>query len=249
MTETKKNGAGSTALTHISQQQIAALDEFAAGADVIKAERPMAIGIPLLKLNRGSGLWNHGQAEVQVEKDSRWIANPLVCGHGWINWPRVGTPNAGKKNGEQMVGIGKPMPDMMTLPHFTDGDWTKQIAIGFACLTGVDKGLGVMFKSNAGGGVERGEELILKIRQQWTNERGKPDPQICPVVTLSSDWYMNKSTGTKVYKPVFTIVGWQGLGAASEPAAAANPAPAQEAEPQPQPGVNTRRSRSARTAA
>jgi hypothetical protein len=82
------------------------------------------------------------------------------------------------------------------------------------------------------GGTEAMTNLIDAFQRNFVADRAHP----CPVVTLDTTSYPNKTYGGQTYKPVFTIVGWadmNGVLAGDPPEALESPPDAEEPAPAP----------------
>jgi hypothetical protein len=159
-------------------------------------------GVDILKMDR-EGNWNYGLSNEEVQPGSRWVFNPTMFAHGWVCWVQPTPGVKGRKAGEVMRSMLDPMPPE---PPLAEGKypWVKQYGCTLKCLDGVDAGHEVVFKGSSGGGQEGMTNLIDAFQRNFVADRAHP----CPVVTLDTTSYPNKTYGGQTYKPVFTVVGW-----------------------------------------
>ena len=99
--------------------------------------------------SREGGIWTYGQRRTIPEPGSLWAVNPASFQWGWVCW---GDNN--KMLGEKLVSISKPMPDVTELPDH-GFPWQQEMAFTMKCISGVDAGTEVIFKTKTEGG--RGE--------------------------------------------------------------------------------------------
>lgn len=222
------------ALAALSQTQLAAIGNLKQGLANVNANLHPPGGEPILRLGR-DGLWVYGAENVEDEEGALWAFNPFSFRHGWICWKVI--PNGSKDTpelyGEELVPMNATPPDRSKLQAYdkngqavdhTKHSWEEVVAVDVKCIKGSDKGTQVVYKPSSTGGLRAIKELLAKI-----SEQADTDPlHVCPVVTLESDWYNNKTYGGKTYFPVLPIKEWIGI----EGPVAAAPAPAVEQQAQ-----------------
>jgi hypothetical protein len=182
-------------------------------------------GLPMLLFKReGDGTWLYGQKKTIVEDGSRWSVNPLSFRYGYICFG-----DGNKVLGEHLVSVSKPKPDLTKLPD-TGFPWVEEWCVNLKCLSGVDAGVEVTFKSTNDGGIKAVASLIEVVRDRLNG--GQHDNKVAPIVVLRKDSYPHQQHG-RVWTPYFDIVDWMLL---SGPAPTPTPAaPASSPEPTPQP--------------
>ena len=186
-------------------------------------------GLPMLRFKpEGDGTWVYGQKQTTVEDDSRWSVNPLSFRYGYICF---GSGN--KLLGERLVSVSKPMPNLTELPD-TGFPWVAQWCVNLKCLSGVDAGVEVTFKSTTDGGIKSVASLIEAVRDRLNG--GQHDNKVAPIAVLRKDSYPHPQYG-RVWTPWVDIVDWMPL---SGPAP--TPIPAAPTQP-PQPIQQPRRRR------
>jgi len=186
-------------------------------------------GKSLLRLLR-DGIIVHGQANVEVEPNSRWAINVMSLAHGYSCWIETGPGQKNKLAGEIMVSIGDPKPAM---PTPIDGQpWAEQRSFELKCIEGADNGVEVLYKTTSVGGMRAVDGVLAAIHAQLVNDPAHP----CPVIVMTSESYPHPKYG-KIYNPIFTIVGWSDMNGnlAGEGPAIAGPATAAEPAPAPEP--------------
>jgi hypothetical protein len=168
---------------------------------------------PLMQFkSREGGVWAFGQRRTVPEPNSLWAVNPVSFMWGWVCWN-----DSSKILGEKLVSIGEPMPDVTQLPD-RGFKWQEEMTVGLKCVSGIDAGTEVVFKTNTEGG--KGELLRL-IEVVGDRLSGQHDGKVSPVARLENSSYPNSQYG-KTFVPVITIEDWMPL---DGPAPAPEPAP------------------------
>ena len=114
--------------------------------------------------------------------------------------------------------ISQPLPDVTELPD-KGFPWQQEMAVNLKCISGLDAGTEVAFKTNTEGGKGEVIRLIEAVRDRLG---GQHDGKVSPIVRLEKDSYQHGQFG-KVWTPVLTIVEWM---SPDGPAPAPAPAPA-----------------------
>lgn len=217
-------------------------DDLARSLNNVSAVAPRVGGeFQFLKMEKGTGDWVYGQEETLVEDGSLWAVNPSSLEYGYIAWP----PEESKSHepeGEVMVPISRPLPDMGTLRTKNPGGettgrgWQYQQSVVLACVNGEDEGVQCQYKQSSVGSQKLFKTLVDAIMAQAS----KGDA-IVPIVRLKSTSYKHDKYG-KIVNPVWEIVEWRPMddtspvgetaeAKAEAPKAAAKPvAPAADAE-------------------
>jgi hypothetical protein len=180
-------------------------------------------GNPLMKLDKGTGLWVLGQKNDEVQEGARWLVNPITFMHGWVCWIQGVNGAKNRKAGEvmgPMTRAAPPQPDPID-----DKPFTPQGSFELKCMEGVDEGLQAIYRSPSQGGVEGISTLVQAFQRHFVQDRAYP----CPIVMLKNTSY----TGNygRVYKPVFEIVGWADMDGNIAGATVTPPAPAEATKP------------------
>ena len=165
------------------------------------ANRPTSA--QFMKFAKGEWLW--GSEDTLTESDAEWVINPESFVHGWVAWGNKELGNPGKLVGEVLVSITDPITLERDLPQ-VEGEWGKQVGFQMMCLTGVDEGVQVLFKSSSRGGLALYSSAVLMVEKKIT----AGDPELAPVVLLSSSSYSSKTYG-KIHTPQVNYVKWLGL--------------------------------------
>jgi hypothetical protein len=163
-------------------------------------------GKPLLRLLR-DGLIVHGQANVEVEPDSRWAVNVMSLAHGWSCWVDGGPGAKNKLAGEVMVSIGDPKPPQPEPIQSTP--WAEQRSFELKCIDGADNGQEVLYKTTSVGGMRAVDGILAAVQSQLVNNSAYP----CPVIVMTAESYPHTKYG-KIYNPIFTIVDWSDMNGA-----------------------------------
>lgn len=170
-----------------------------------KQTRPTSSdGSIFLKMAK-DGEWSYGAEEEVPEDDSKWAINPNSIQQGYICWPTAEDARGGGPVAEQMYDAGADIPFITEMPHHEDCKWTDQLSINMKCISGEDKDLEVVYKTNSKSGVAELNNIIDAIVEQM-EDGGAP----IPVVHLRNDHYRHKKYG-KIYTPVLDIVNWMGV--------------------------------------
>lgn len=178
-------------------------------------------GKPLLQFKaRDNGTWSYGQRHTVVEAGSRWAVDPTSFQRGYVCF----AANSNKPLGERLVSISSPAPDPATLPD-KGGEWSEQWAVGMKCISGVDTGIEVTFKSTTNGGAQAVAGLIETVRDRLNH--GQPGGKVSPIVLLEKDSYPHSQYG-KIWKPLLPVVDWMPLSGPAPAPTPASPPPAEQ---------------------
>jgi hypothetical protein len=213
----KQNGAGGLPANF--------LEKMATG--IAESRRSTVLGIggkPLLGMSK-AGAWVFGQNKEPVQEGSTWAVNPLSLGHGYCCWKDEGGANT--LAGEIMVSMAEPKPAKPD--PITGTPYVEQRTFDLRCLTGVDAGTEVKYKTNSYGGLNAVDGILAAMQEHWRIDPAHP----CPVLTLASKDYQHKKYG-QIFNPVLTIVGWvtmDGSGGEPAPEPKPKPEPAKPAKP------------------
>ena len=184
-------------------------------------------GLPMMQFKSRENAWSFGQRRTTPEDGSRWALNPLTFQRGYICFS-----NDNKVLGERLVPVSQEMPDPTTLPD-KGADWQEEWAVNLKCLTGVDGGTEVVFKSTTVGGIQAINGVIDMVRDRLNG--GQHGGKVAPVLHIEKGSYPHGEHG-RIPIPVFVLVEWISL---DGPA----PAPEPEPEPAPTPAAQPRRRR------
>jgi hypothetical protein len=183
---------------------------------------------PLMQFkSREKGIWAFGQRKTIPDPGSLWAVNPhpvFSMKWGWICWG-----DSSKPLGEKLVPITEPLPDFATLRNL-GFPWQEARAASMKCVSGVDAGTEVVFKTNTVGGKQEIDRLIDEVRNRINN--GQHDGKVVPVVRLENSSYSHPQFG-KTYVPVMTIADWMpldGPAPAPEPASPPSSSPSSTTE-------------------
>jgi hypothetical protein len=176
-------------------------------------------GLPFLGLDK-FGVWKYGQDATEVERGSVWALDLRTAKWGWIAW------EDGRPSGEIMVSIAADRPHQNSLD--AGKPWQDQVSMEVVCCSGEDIGLRALYKTSSMGGVQ-GFMAFKEIARRHIP--ASPQTPIA-VVQLLTTSYDHKKYG-KIFKPIFQIVKWVGLGVftieqSAAPVIEAKPAPAVE---------------------
>ena len=156
-------------------------------------------GMPFLRMGK-DGEWVYGADNTEVEENSLWAVNPFSMSLGFIAW---GTgPQEGTVLGEQMARVGEPPIQRGALAD-VGSEWTPCVSFELVCLTGEDKGVNVLYKTNSVGGRRAFADMMQLVAAAMDDTEGK----CVPVVNLDCDSYPHKKYG-KIYTPIFDIKKW-----------------------------------------
>jgi hypothetical protein len=219
----------STALTPISEQDIAALERMA-----LEANRPwFPIGTTGLKFNGLEGFW-HTKDENDL-LGAEMIVDWSGCWHGWTKVVRE------KAADYQIVRFAQPAP---TDPNESDPDVVKDKNAkplwGFAVYMPMKSLDGTRYTYLASGSTA--PKVIRRLTgycaYEWRTNPASRDR--LPVIELGSERYKS-GHGNWCYAPILKVVGWQLINGSSEP----KPAPrlAKPAEEVPAAKPTTKRAR------
>jgi hypothetical protein len=191
-------------------------------------------GKPFLRLL--SGTWVFGQGNEEIQEGSQWVINTASLGHGYCCWVKDDPKNPKSKSqlrGEIMISMSEPKPQRP--PPIDDTPYVEQRAFDAKCFDGTDAGTEVLYKTNSLGGMRAIDDLLVEIQTQLSEPGGRAWP--CPVITLNSDFYPNKTYGGRTYYPIFDIVAWADMDGHLQPVGKPVVAPAEkEASPPARPG-------------
>jgi hypothetical protein len=175
--------------------------------------------LPLMQYKSRENTHSFGQRETIPEDDSRWAVDPTTFQWGYVSFS--GTANK-PPLGEVLVSVGQPKPDVTELRD-TGFPWQEQWAVQLKCISGVDAGTEVIFKSNTVGGIQAIAGLIDKVRDRLN--AGEHGGKIVAILKLVKDSYQHEEFG-RVWYPVLEIIDWMSLdGPAPEPAPAPTKSP------------------------
>ena len=104
--------------------------------------------------------------------------------------------------GEQMARVGEPPIQRGALAD-VGSEWTPCVSFELVCLTGEDKGVNVLYKTNSVGGRRAFADMMQLVAAAMDDTEGK----CVPVVNLDCDSYPHKKYG-KIYTPIFDIKKW-----------------------------------------
>ena len=184
-------------------------DDLAKSLNNIATAAPRVGGeFQFLKMEKGTGDWVYGQEETLVEDGSLWAVNPSSLEYGYIAWPPEESKSR-EPEGEVMVPISRPLPDMGTLRTKNPGGettgrgWQYQQSVVLACVNGEDEGVQCQYKQSSVGSQKLFKTLVDAIMAQAS----KGDA-IVPIVRLKSTSYKHDKYG-KIVNPVWEIVEWR----------------------------------------
>jgi hypothetical protein len=174
------------------------------------------------KARKGGGVWLYGRAQTIVEDGSHWAINPATLEHGYV------ALNGKVWLGEEMVPVDQPKPDVTELPQ-VGVPYQEQRSVNMRCLTGIDAGAEVTFKTTSVGGFQAIDDLIAALRDRLSS--GLHDNKLSPIVTLGKSDYTHPEYGPQC-NPVLKIGDWMPLeGPPPTPAPAPQPTPPSPASP------------------
>jgi hypothetical protein len=164
--------------------------------------------LPLLLYKSRENKWTVGRQKTVIEPNSLWAINPSTFQWGWVCFDSNNKPL-----GETLVSVSKPLPDVTKLQD-TGFPWQPQMAVNLKCISGVDAGAEVVFKTNTEGGKGEVLRVIEAVGDRLTGQHGG---KVAPIVQLESSSYGHQQYG-KTWVPVLTLVDWMSLdGPASPP--------------------------------
>ena len=155
-------------------------------------------GLPILKLDRGGKGWSYGQDNTAVETGTLALVQTGTFQHGVVVW------SDRTKVFEEMVEGWQDAPPIPMTSHPTGQPYKRQSQVK---LTLLDDGTEVLYVISSDGGNERLAELG-RIAGARIGQYAQTSAYLYPVVALDMDYYDNKQHGSRIYKPVFDIVGW-----------------------------------------
>ena len=151
------------------------------------------------------GSWVWGSEETEVEEESLWVIHPQAFQHGWIAWGDKAHNNQGQKLGEILVSAVEPLPLESSL-NAVEGTWAKQVSMQLMCVEGLDKDVRVNYNANSAGGRSVYKDILNAVVEKITSG----NPEVVPVVSLSSGSYTHKEYG-KIFTPAMEIVEYKTL--------------------------------------
>ena len=196
MNDIVKRALGSTALTtDLADRLLAGIEESQATTLVVGG------GKDLIKLDKGTGLWNIGQADEPMQVGSKWVINILSICHGYICWSNYPGSRKNERLGEVMVPMSEPKPPK---PAPIEGfNFAEQRSFEAVCLNGEDEGKEVMFKNGSVGTMKAFKKLEDAMKAQL-----RKNPKYAyPVLQFESEKYKHGDYGW-IQNPIFVIVGW-----------------------------------------
>ena len=156
-------------------------------------------GSQYLKMDK-TGAWVFGADELDVEEGVLFAVNPNSFSTGFIAW------DDGSPLDEAMALITEPAVIYSALAVHTGVKWDAQIGFQLKCLSGLDEGTELLYKSTSKGGKSAFKELVNAVLT-----RAKAgETEIVPVVELLSSSYKHKKYG-KIFTPVISVVRWMGM--------------------------------------
>jgi hypothetical protein len=169
-------------------------------------------GMPMLQFqSREGGIWTYGQKRTVTEENARWAVNPTTFQWGYISFSDANQPV-----GQRIVSVSQPKPNAGELPD-TGFPWSEHLSVNLKCVSGVDAGTEVTFKTNTSGGISAITGMIEAVRDRLNG--GVHNGKVAPIVHLEKDSYQHPKYG-RIYTPMLTIVDWMPLdGPAPAPAA------------------------------
>lgn len=191
-------------MTNITTFSPATNGGFAAGAANFKKAAPQAKGggVGLLKLRKSDGLWVYGKDDIMIGDAALVVdANAIIM--GFVDW------KGGKPVGERMAVVGSdPVLEQDLPPAQGMKGWEPQVGMGMIIPADEDvpEDELVIYKTTAQGGIEAFNGIFDAMMA-----RAAASKSFNPRITLSSSSYQHGEYGT-IYKPVFTVVGWEGEG-------------------------------------
>jgi hypothetical protein len=173
---------------------------------------------PLMQFkSREGGTWAFGQRRTIPEPDSLWAINPASFQWGWVCW------RDGKVIGEKLVSISEPLPDVTKLSD-TGFPWQQEMAVNMKCVSGVDAGTEVVFKTNTEGGRAEISQIIDAVRHRFDEQH---EGKVSPIVKLESSSYPHPQYG-KTWIPVMPITDWMLLDGPAPAPEPASPPPTEQ---------------------
>lgn len=201
-----------------------ARDDLVRGLNNMAMEAPRVGGdYQFLKLDKGNGQWIYGQEETPVEDGSLWAVNPASLFYGYISWD-----NNQQVEGEVMVPISRPLPDVNTLRVKDSPDgrptgqhgWQFQQSVNLVCVSGEDAGgdgvdpVQCQYKQSSVGA----QKLFKALTDAITAQIAKGSDAIVPIIEMKSDSYKHKKWG-RIHNPIFEIKEWRTMDDGSAPGA------------------------------
>ena len=137
-------------------------------------------GSQYLKLSKG-GHWVYGQDDMETEPDALFAIHPGSFAIGYVAW-REG---AAKPSGEELRSIYDPPIQPGDLPALTDGaEWSQQVKMNMACISGEDEGMQFIYKAGSRGGRGAFADVLNAVRSQAATHPGTD--RLVPIVSLLS---------------------------------------------------------------
>jgi hypothetical protein len=175
----------------------------------------------LFKARTKGGIWAYGRAQTVVENGSLWAIDPRTLQHGYV------ALSGNQLLGEKMEPVDQPMPELAKLPQVGVA-WQQQLSVDLRCISGVDAGVEVTYKTTSVGGFQAFDDLIVALRDRLSS--GLHDNKLSPVVTLGKSDYTHPQFGPQT-NPVMKISDWMPLDGPPPTPAPAPMAPASPSSP------------------
>jgi len=153
-------------------------------------------GSVILKMDK-TGHWVFGADQTEVEKGSKWAANPFSFVHGYIAWGN------GEVLGEKLVPVSEPLPELEPAPAGANRGWEMQVGMMLVCTGGEDKDMQARFTTTSVGGKRAVQALAVAIADQVDTDQNNP----VPLLILDNEQYMHKTYG-RIFTPIFKIDRW-----------------------------------------
>lgn len=186
-------------IVEFSPKQIGSFADGAADFKKVQPKTNSGGGLDYLKLRPSDGIWCYGKEGIEVEEDAEIKVLADTTTQGFVAW------KAKRVIGEKMAVIGQTPVDPSTLnPVECPKGWEEQVGYGMVIISGEDAGAHVMWKSNTTGGKDAFNALFDAMMA-----RAAAGKAFNPVITLDVDDYIHSEHG-KIYKPIFTVLRWEG---------------------------------------
>lgn len=169
-----------------------------------KAAAEVAPKGAFLKMSK-AGEWTYGADETEVAATDQFAVNPEAVMHGWVCWADTDAGAAAGKLGEVMVPITDDAPQMPSAVPPGGAAWAVQLGLHLKGLTGVAKGLDLLYTTTSYGGKKAVSGLMSEMGEHFSVKANHAKP--VPVVTLDSSSYKHEKYG-KLFNPVITLVKW-----------------------------------------
>jgi hypothetical protein len=150
-----------------------------------------------LKLTK-AGEWVHGSDDDEIADDSIFAVSVDSFFAGFQSW------DDGELLGEEIALLTEPPIRKVDLED-TGAEWKPLIGFQLVCIKGADKGLQLVYKTTAKGGIKEVNDLMKRIVAHVT--AGKHGGKLVPLIGLAADSYKHKKYG-KIYTPIVEIIDW-----------------------------------------